>query len=89
MRHADMNCPVCAVPLAMSAREGVEVDYCPTCRGVWLDRGELDKIVARSGGDEAGDYERRDERSYRPDRSRDDHHGRPRKRKSFFEELFD
>jgi uncharacterized protein len=45
---AAMQCPVCRVPLAMSDRQGVEIDYCPQCRGVWLDRGELDKIIERS-----------------------------------------
>ena len=45
---AAMPCPVCRVPLAMSDRQGIEIDYCPQCRGVWLDRGELDKIVERS-----------------------------------------
>lgn len=42
-----MNCPVCTVPLVIADRQGVEIDYCPQCRGVWLDRGELDKIVDR------------------------------------------
>ena len=42
-----MDCPVCHVPLTMSDRQGVEIDYCPRCRGVWLDRGEIDKIVER------------------------------------------
>src|SRR5690606_14099336 len=45
---AAMPCPVCRVPLAMSDRQGIEIDYCPQCRGVWLDRGELDKIIERS-----------------------------------------
>lgn len=45
---AAMQCPVCRVPLAMSERSGIEIDYCPQCRGVWLDRGELDKIIERS-----------------------------------------
>lgn len=41
-----MKCPVCPdSTLLMSDRQGVEIDYCPTCRGVWLDRGELDKLV--------------------------------------------
>jgi Zn-finger nucleic acid-binding protein len=44
-----MNCPACLIPLTMSDRQGVEIDYCPQCRGVWLDRGELDKIIERSG----------------------------------------
>ena len=45
---AAMQCPVCRVPLAMSDRQGIEIDYGPQCRGVWLDRGELDKIIERS-----------------------------------------
>ncbi len=49
---AAMLCPVCKVGLAMSDRQGVEIDYCPQCRGVWLDRGELDKIIERSGAAE-------------------------------------
>lgn len=44
----NMPCPVCGVALVMSERQGVEIDYCPQCRGVWLDRGELDKIIERS-----------------------------------------
>ena len=44
-----MDCPVCNnVQLLMSERQGIEIDYCPNCRGVWLDRGELDKIIDRS-----------------------------------------
>lgn len=44
-----MKCPVCAdATLLMSERQGVEIDYCPTCRGVWLDRGELDKLIQLS-----------------------------------------
>lgn len=43
-----MNCPKCNVLLSMMERQGVEIDYCPQCRGVWLDRGELDKIIERT-----------------------------------------
>lgn len=43
-----MLCPTCRVGLVMSERQGVEIDYCPQCRGVWLDRGELDKIIERA-----------------------------------------
>ncbi|XAS67409.1 zf-TFIIB domain-containing protein [Micrococcaceae bacterium Sec5.7] len=43
-----MKCPVDSIDLIMSERSGVEIDYCPQCRGVWLDRGELDKIIDRS-----------------------------------------
>jgi Zn-finger nucleic acid-binding protein len=47
-----VQCPVCDVTLQIAERQGIEIDYCPTCRGVWLDRGELDKIMERanSGG---------------------------------------
>lgn len=43
-----MNCPTCNVALNMTERQGVEIDYCPKCRGVWLDRGELDKLIERA-----------------------------------------
>jgi Zn-finger nucleic acid-binding protein len=41
-------CPHCRFDLVMSERQGIEIDYCPECRGVWLDRGELDKLIERS-----------------------------------------
>lgn len=44
-----MDCPVCkTVTLTMAERQGIEIDYCPQCRGVWLDRGELDKMIDRA-----------------------------------------
>lgn len=43
-----MQCPIDGTQLVMTDRQGVEIDYCPQCRGVWLDRGELDKIIERS-----------------------------------------
>jgi uncharacterized protein len=46
-----MKCPVCDVDLLTAERQGVEIDYCPKCRGVWLDRGELDKIIERAGAE--------------------------------------
>lgn len=49
-----MSCPIDGATLVMSERSGIEIDYCPTCRGVWLDRGELDKIIERSAADFAG-----------------------------------
>ena len=62
-----MLCPVCKVELKISDREGIEIDYCPKCRGVWLDRSELDQIIKRSTSrndrydeyDEDGDSESR------------------------------
>ena len=48
-----MACPNDGATLVMSERSGIEIDYCPTCRGVWLDRGELDKIIERNAQDSA------------------------------------
>ncbi|MBO4119263.1 zf-TFIIB domain-containing protein [Cupriavidus gilardii] len=49
-----MHCPVCPeTTLVMAERQGVEIDYCPKCRGVWLDRGELDKILERASAEQA------------------------------------
>lgn len=76
-----MNCPHCAVPLAIAERSGVEIDYCPQCRGVWLDRGELDKILERAGNESRdvqrpmGDQPLREgeiPRAYQPPRMEDD-----------------
>ncbi len=53
MPHGPMACPVDGTTLVMSDRQGVEIDYCPQCRGVWLDRGELDKIIERSARETA------------------------------------
>jgi Zn-finger nucleic acid-binding protein len=46
-----MKCPICNVDLLMATRKEVEIDYCPKCRGIWLDRGELDKIIERSANE--------------------------------------
>ena len=86
-----MNCPVDGAVLEMSERQGVEIDYCPTCRGVWLDRGELDKVIERSESwSEAPAAPRgddRDDRQYRDDdRSRKPY---KKKRTSFLSELFE
>ena len=53
-----MLCPVDQTELVITERQGVEIDYCPKCRGVWLDRGELDKIIDRSASYVAGEEER-------------------------------
>ncbi len=93
-----MNCPVCNIALVMSERQGVEIDYCPTCRGIWLDRGELDRIIERAvpatapvqRPPAAAPYPQ--EQSY--DRHHDKHHGDDhggyyhKKRKGIFD-LFD
>ncbi len=91
-----MHCPNCLLDLKITERQGIEIDYCPKCRGVWLDRGELDKIIERSleslGGNRAqqappsGYHEqpRQDER----------YQGKKKKKKkkiykSILEEIFD
>ena len=98
-----MNCPSCGeVKLSMTERQGIEIDYCPQCRGVWLDRGELDKIIDRSVADgPAGAPPPRredDERRVHPeDRERshghhDSHRGgyyKKKKREGFLSDLFD
>ena len=92
-----MNCPVCeSVKLTMSERQGIEIDYCPQCRGVWLDRGELDKIIDRSSGSPT-DYDREREtftERGRPEaahRYNDSRHRGPykKKREGFLSDLFD
>jgi Zn-finger nucleic acid-binding protein len=45
-----MKCPIDGTELVMTDRQGIEIDYCPQCRGIWLDRGELDKIIERANG---------------------------------------
>jgi Zn-finger nucleic acid-binding protein len=87
-----MQCPVCeTVDLAMSSREGVEIDYCPKCRGVWLDRGELDKIIEREAADRRDDDRGRDDRrrDHDDDRSRRDQPKPKKKKESFFERLME
>ena len=93
MANEPMLCPVDRTPLVMSERQGIEIDYCPTCRGVWLDRGELDKIIERSAAPAPpAPPPQAEPRHHRePYRDYDDgrHYGRPKRRKSFLEELFD
>ncbi|MFD1767260.1 zf-TFIIB domain-containing protein [Sphingorhabdus buctiana] len=86
-----MLCPACRVQLTMSERQGVEIDYCPQCRGVWLDRGELDKIIERSET-KPSEAERAGSRDdYPRDRHGREHRGRGHdgRRKGFLAELFD
>lgn len=86
-----MLCPVCNVDLVMSERSGVEIDYCPKCRGVWLDRGELDKIIERSAQvntQAQSNYQEPRGNMYREHKESGYYH-KPKKRESFFSELFD
>ena len=89
-----MRCPIDETTLVMSERSGIEIDYCPQCRGVWLDRGELDKLVERSVSmpqpAAAPSYDRADERyDDRRTAAPPQGHYKKRKRESWLSELFD
>lgn len=81
-----MKCPRCQIDLMISDRQGIEIDFCPQCRGVWLDRGELDKITERAARFVDDDDERFRAPERRPEHDRDRYY---HKRKSFWTELFD
>jgi Zn-finger nucleic acid-binding protein len=84
-----MKCPICVEPdLVMSERQSIEIDYCPKCRGVWLDRGELDKLIDRAAPQASPSAPSQDR--YREQRYDDDHRrGHKRKRGGFLGEIFD
>ena len=85
-----MKCPNCDETLVMTERQGVEIDYCPKCRGVWLDKGELDKIIEKSQQDLR--TQNSDSRSYNQYDDDDDADGRNPNRKrrgGFLGNLFD
>ena len=87
-----MQCPTDGATLVMSERGGIEIDYCPTCRGVWLDRGELDKIIERSYAQAAPPAPPPQERYQQRDSGyqKGYQQGHPRKRKeSWLSEIFD
>lgn len=98
-----MKCPADGSTLVMSERSGIEIDYCPECRGVWLDRGELDKIIDRSASaPQPPAYQPEPPRSEPPQYAQpsygqqsygqpryDDDRRRPRKRESWLSDLFD
>ena len=85
-----MLCPKCNVALTMSERQGIEIDYCPTCRGVWLDRGELDKIIERSAAQQGQGPSNYSPQSPMRDPYEHKHHDYYKhKKKSWLNELFD
>lgn len=83
-----MKCPICNIPLLLADKQGIEIDYCPQCRGIWLDRGELEKIIEKSA---------QQEKSYPPDRHyekhQDDHYygddNRNKRKRGLLGEMFD
>lgn len=94
-----MKCPKCDIVLSITDRQGIEIDYCPQCRGIWLDRGELDKIIERSNAQSFGTKKKDDDDDrYRSQPHYDDRHRhdsqyghgyKPHKKKSLLEDLFD
>jgi uncharacterized protein len=96
-----MNCPNCNEVLVMAERQGIEIDYCPKCRGVWLDKGELDKIIDRAASQppaqsapppqasQSVTYKKYDDDDHRHygDRHYDPHY--KKKKKGFLGDLFD
>lgn len=92
-----MKCPYCNETLVMADRQGIEIDYCPNCRGVWLDRGELDKIIERTANYTPPPQQQSTD-SYNKDRDhyeRDKHHPhndpyyKHKKKKGFLSDFFD
>lgn len=95
-----MQCPLDGTQLVMSERQGIEIDYCPKCRGVWLDRGELDKLIERGGADampapqsyaQPQKLYKHDDDDHRGYKHHENKHGYPhkKKRESLLSELFD
>jgi Zn-finger nucleic acid-binding protein len=88
-----MKCPNCNTTLLISDKQGVEIDYCPSCRGIWLDRGELEKIMERSADHYSrkenydADYKRYGYQDY----NKGQHHANHphKKKKSFLDDFFD
>lgn len=96
--YKTMKCPTCNETLLLSDKNGIEIDYCPSCRGIWLDRGELDKIIERSADHYAKENYGRDAERYgyndparntHPSREGDYRGRKPYKKKSFLDDLFD
>jgi uncharacterized protein len=96
-----MKCPKCNETLIMADRQGIEIDYCPNCRGVWLDRGELDKIIERSAaytmGLDPGPTQYREEPKYYDQNKQyppqgghyNDPYYKHKKKKGFLSDFFD
>lgn len=86
-----MKCPNCNETLLMSERNSIQIDYCPSCRGIWLDKGELDKMLeyAANKYDAAKVDPHKNNPDYFGREKKDGYHGKPYKKKSFLGDLFD
>jgi Zn-finger nucleic acid-binding protein len=83
-----LRCPNCTTEMMLSNKNGVEIDHCPRCRGVWLDRGELEKLTSMQNRYDDDHYQKY---HYGKDYDDDDdyYHRRKHKKKSFFGDMFD
>jgi Zn-finger nucleic acid-binding protein len=89
-----MKCPICNVVLLMSEKQGIEIDYCPTCRGVWLDRGELEKIIERTiySENRSGQLSNADDQNdngWKETHNNDSRGSKYGRKRNFLSELFD
>ena len=89
-----MKCPICNIPLMIADKQGVEIDYCPQCRGIWLDRGELEKIIERSqafgfGHNRYDDDHHDSHHDYKHDDHSHKHGYSHNRKKGFLSDLFD
>lgn len=86
-----MKCPVCKdVTLLMSEKKGIEIDYCPECRGIWLDRGELEKLIQKENEViRHDDYDKHDEKYDKDSKYTKNGKYNKRKKESIFGEIFD
>ncbi len=83
-----MICPICNVDLLMTERQGIEIDYCPKCRGIWLDRGELEKIIDKSNAPSQS-FPDRENRNLRSEHDHKSDHHQGKKQESWFGKVFD
>ncbi|MDP2113373.1 MAG: zf-TFIIB domain-containing protein [Bacteroidota bacterium] len=90
-----MDCPICRVALVISEKQGIEIDYCPKCRGIWLDRGELDKIIERSTPEGQNRFYGSNQPFNNHNNDYDDHrhsqggYYKPHRQKNWLSDLFD
>ena len=83
-----MNCPICNVTLLLAEKQGVDIDYCPQCRGIWLDKGKLEKIIDKISSSNSinGGYIS-DDHHY--DKRNDNHYNDGHRRKKGLFDFFD
>ena len=84
-----MKCPSCSTTLVMADRQGIEIDYCPDCRGVWLDRGELDKILEKESSQSSQTQAPRQQSHNHGQQAYPQSYPQGYKRKSWLEDIFD